>query len=55
MFINIFLDDGPVNMNDFYAICVRRIRENNILQIVPNPFNIMWESLKIFVNEYDCF
>ena len=24
-------------------------------QEVENPFNIMWECLKIFIDEYDCF
>ena len=54
MFINILLDHQPRNMNDFYEISVKEIR-NNILHIVPNPFNIMCECLKIFVDEYDCF
>ena len=55
MFINILLDHEPVNMSDFYEMCVNEIRKNRILNIVPNPFNIMWECLKIFVGEYDCF
>ena len=53
--INILLDKEPVNVEDFFRCCVNFIKEKKLFQEVENPFNIMWECLKIFVDEYDCF
>lgn len=55
MFINILLDYNPVNMEDFFRECVRVVKTNKLLLEVENPFNIMWECLRIFVRKYDCF
>tara|TARA_B110000046_G_C12957432_1_gene382967 strand:+ start:1056 stop:1313 length:258 start_codon:yes stop_codon:yes gene_type:complete len=55
MFINILLDYEPAGVEDFYEICVRVVKNNKLFLGIENPFNIMWECLKIFVVEYDCF
>ena len=55
MFINIILDQSPVNIEDFYERCVKEIKDKKLFSGIENPFNIMWECLKVFVVEYDCF
>ena len=52
--INILLDEAPVNVEDFYECSVKYIKKNNLFSEVM-PYNILWECLRIFVNEYDCF
>ena len=53
MFINILLDEEPVNIEDFFECCVKEVKDNRMF--LGNPFGIMWECLKIFIIEYDCF
>ena len=53
MFINILLDEEPVNIEEFYECCVKVVKDNRLF--FGNPFGIMWECLKIFIIEYDCF
>ena len=55
IFINILLDHAPVNVEDFFECGVKVIKDNKLFLGIENPFNIMWECLKIFVDEYDCF
>ena len=51
-FINIVLDFNP-NKDEIYNLSINRIGSYKMFNFVPNHYDIMKESLTIFLEEYD--
>ena len=55
LFMNTLLDFKPIDIEEFYDICLRVIRSDRLSNDVPNPYDIMRICLEEFISEYECF